>query len=247
MNILCIVPARKGSKGIIDKNIKLYNGYPLMYWSIKCALESKFNNMENVNMRIIVSTDDSQYSDIALKCGAECPFLRPFQYSCDLSPDIDFIKYTIDELKKENYFPDIIVQLRPTYPTRTTELLDECIKTFIEKRNKYDSLRTVIKVDKTPYKMYNIIGHDNENNENMVLKPLFDKVGDIEEPYNQCRQLLPTTYMHNGCIDILNTSILEQGTISGKNIYPIIMNSNETNDIDNMADWNNSLTTSGNL
>lgn len=253
INILCIVPARKGSKGIIDKNIKLYNGQPLMFWSIRCALTSKYYDTNNTKMRVIVSTDDEEYAHIAIKCGAECPFLRPMEYSCDFSPDIDFIKHTVDELKKtENYVADMIIQLRPTYPTRTTNFLDDCIKTFINVCNEYDSLRTVIKVEKTPYKMYNII-HDIDNNtynnsknaKKLLLKPLFDKVNDIEEPYNQCRQMLPTTYMHNGCIDILNSSILEQNTISGNNIYPIIMKSDETNDIDNINDWNKSLVAGG--
>ena len=91
--------------------------------------------------------------------------------------------------------PDFIVQLRPTYPTRKVEILDKTIELFIENRDKYDSLRTIIPFDKSPFKMYRIIDKD--------LVPLFKEVNGIEEPYNQCRQNLPNTYLHNGYIDIL--------------------------------------------
>jgi CMP-N-acetylneuraminic acid synthetase len=246
-NILCIIPARKGSKGIPNKNIKMYNEKPLIYWSIKCALNSKYYNNHlnndtnnNINMRVIVSTDDEEYQHIAIQCGAECQFLRPIEYSCDLSPDIDFMQYTTKTLKEtEDYTADIIVQLRPTYPNRSFELLDTCIETFINKRDKYDSLRTVVKMEKSPYKMYNIINDDDD--EKKRLKPLFNEVEGIKEPYNQCRQILPQVYLHNGCIDILNTNILKDNTVSGNYIYPFVMKSDETHDIDDVNDWNKSL------
>lgn len=71
MNILCIIPARSGSKGIPDKNIKLLNNKPLLAWSIIQAQESKHK------MKIFVSTDSEEYRDIAIKYGAEVPVLRP--------------------------------------------------------------------------------------------------------------------------------------------------------------------------
>jgi N-acylneuraminate cytidylyltransferase len=69
------------------------------------------------------------------------------------------------------------------------------------------------------------------------LVPLFKKVNNIEEPYNQCRQILPKCYLHNGYIDIFNTSILEDSTISGERIYPYVMNREDTLDIDEAKDW----------
>ena len=67
--------------------------------------------------------------------------------------------------------------------------------------------------------------------------PLFNKVNGIKEPYNQCRQVLPQTYLHNGYIDIMKTIILNNDTVSGKRIYPYIMNKEDTIDIDTMEDW----------
>ena len=226
MNILCIIPARSGSKGIKHKNIKLFRGKPLLIWSIIQAKQCKYN------MKILVSTDSEEYLNIAKKAGAEVPFLRPKELSGDLSTDYEFIKYTLDKLKeKEKYIPDIIVQLRPTYPTRKVEDLDRCIEIFIKEReNGYTSLRTIVPFEKSPYKMYTIKGNH--------LEPLFKDInGTLEEPYNRCRQELPQAFLHNGCIDIMNANIIHEGTISGNKIYGYIMNEEETKDIDYEKDW----------
>ena len=144
-------------------------------------------------MRIIVSTDSEKYSKLACEYGAECPFLRPSEISQDLSIDFEFIKHAVNWLKvNENYNPDIILQLRPTQPIRKVEDIDKCLDLFISNRDKYDSLRTVVPFEKSPYKMYRI------NNNNLV--PLFQEINDIIEPYNQCRQKLPQTFLHNGYI-----------------------------------------------
>ena len=223
MKILCLIPARSGSKGIKHKNIRNLSGKPLMAWSIEQAKNSKHS------MRIIVTTDSEEYAKIARDYGAETPFLRPSKISQDLSTDLEFIKHALEELKKEDYIPDFIVQLRPTYPTRKVETLNETIDLFIENRDKYDSLRTVIPFDKSPYKMYRI--------ENNILEPLFREVNGIKEPYNQCRQNLPNTYLHNGYIDILNTDLVNKGVISGEKIYPYLMTGNEYHDIDYEDDF----------
>tara|TARA_B110001469_G_scaffold127366_1_gene147954 strand:- start:4456 stop:5145 length:690 start_codon:yes stop_codon:yes gene_type:complete len=224
MKILCIIPARSGSKGLPNKNILNFKGIPMLVWSIKQAQQSNYNK----DIRIILSTNSEEYRQIGLKYGAEVPFLRPVEISGDLSTDYECIKHCLDYLEKDDYIPDFIIQLRPTYPTRKVEILNDCIKTFIEKRNEYDSLRTVIPFEKSPYKMYRVL--DNK------LKPLFNKVYSIIEPYNECRQKLPDTYLHNGYIDILNTNIVKNGTISGENIYPYIMSKNEYHDIDTLKD-----------
>lgn len=225
--ILCIIPARSGSKSLPHKNIKCFNGKPLLAWSIEQAKQCRFSSQ----MKIIVSTDSESYAKIARKWGAEVPFLRPTEISDDLSTDYECIKHTIDWLcENENYNPDLILQLRPTQPCRKVEDINKCLELFIKKRNEFDSLRTVVPADKSPFKMYSI-------SRNEELEPLFREVDNLKEPYNQCRQVLPTTYLHNGYIDILNTNILEKGTISGVKIYPYIMNQTDTIDIDTIEDW----------
>ena len=218
-NIVALIPCRSGSKGIIDKNIKIYKELPLMVHSINIAFQSKYIK------DVYVSSDSQKYNDIALQYGAKVTPLRPKNISDDLSPDIDTFKFFL------NYFDcDIIVHLRPTYPNRTVELLDDCIEKFINSYNNYDSLRTVIKIDKLPYKMYHI---DNNN-----LIPIIKEFNNLVEPYNQARQLFPTTYLHNGCIDIVKSKmIIENNILSGNNIYPYIMKDDENNDIDTIDDF----------
>ena len=225
MNILCIIPARSGSKGIKDKNIKNLSGKPLIAWSIEQALQSKYK------MKILVSTDSEKYQKIAIEYGAEAPFLRPTDISQDLSTDLELVEHCLGYLEEnENYHPDFIVQLRPTYPTRKVEILDETIKIFIEKRSQgFDSLRTIIPFDKSPFKMYTMNGTN--------LEPLFRNLGDLKEPYNQCRQNLPQAYLHNGYIDIFNTDIVKYDKISGDNIYGYVMTKNEYHDIDSIEDF----------
>ena len=228
--ILAIIPAREGSKGIKNKNIKLFNNKPLIYWSIKLAKECKYIN------RIICSTDSKKYAKIASQCGAETPFLRPSEISQDLSTDYELIEHCLNELKKENYIPDIIVQLRPTYPNRKLEILNETISLFLKNYNEYDSLRTIIPFNKSPFKMYRI--KKNINNNKLNLKPLFKKIDNIDEPYNRCRQELPKTYLHNGYIDIIKTdTVLKLKSVTGNNIYPYLMKEKEKDDIDTLKDW----------
>jgi CMP-N,N'-diacetyllegionaminic acid synthase len=225
IKILCIIPARSGSKGLPHKNIMDFKGKPLLSWSIEHAQQSKYSN----NIKIIVSTDSEKYAEISKQYGAEAPFIRPENISGDISTDFECIKHCVDWLKEnENYEPDIILHLRPTQPCRRVEHLNKAIETFIINRDIYDSLRSVIPIEKSPYKMYSI------NNEE--LTPLFNEVNNIKEPYNQARQLLPQCYLHNGYIDILNTDILTNNTISGTKIYPFVMDLDNNIDIDEKKD-----------
>ena len=225
MKILTIIPARSGSKGIPHKNIKFFKNKPLLEWSILQAKQSKYFNF----MKIVVSTDSLEYASIVKQ--PDVQFIhRPREIAQDNSIDIEFIHHAIKYLKDtENYEADIILQLRPTQPCRKVEDIDRCIELFYNKRDKYDSLRTVVKIEKTPYKMYKI--------ENNNLVPYLKTYGHIDEPYNICRQDLPDSYLHNGYIDIMNYSLLKQNKISGDKILPYIMEKTDTIDIDTVEDW----------
>lgn len=195
-----------------------------MAWSIEQALQCAYS------MRVIVTTDDPSYAEIAKAYGAEVPFLRPKEISQELSIDYEFIVHALDWLAKhEAYVPDFIVHLRPTYPTRTVEQLNDCIKTFLEHNDYYDSLRTVIPADQTPFRMYRVVSG--------VLKPICETLDGRPQPYNICRQELPQCYFHNCCIDIYKTTTIQSGTTSGARIYPYIMPADSTHDIDTPADF----------
>lgn len=223
--ILCLIPARSGSKGVPNKNIKNFKGKPLLAWSIEQAIQSKYE------MKIIVSTDSKEYAKISKDWGAEVPFLRPKNISGDLSNDYEFINHALTYLKNnENYIPDIILQLRPTQPCRKVKDIDNCLDLFIKNYKHYDSLRTVVEFEKSPYKMYKI--------KDEKLIPLYKEINGISEPFNQCRQILPKTYLHNGYIDIIKVKIIKNGKISGERIYPYVMKKTDTIDIDTINDWN---------
>ena len=223
--IVALIPARSGSKGIPDKNIKIYKEYPLMAHSIKIALESEYIN------EVYVSTDSIDYQNIAILYGAKVTPLRPPNISDDLSPDIETFQHFIQMFKdRDEKIPDIIIHLRPTYPNRKIDILNNCIELFINNYNNYDSLRSIVEIKKSPYKMYFI--------KNNHLIPFIENYNNLIEPYNQARQNFPLPYLHNGCIDIIKTdTIIKYNLLSGYNIYPFIMDENETDDIDILSDF----------
>lgn len=126
---LAFIPARGGSKGIPNKNIKLLNGMPLIYWSIKSAQESKKID------KVIVSTDSQEIEKIAIKFGVEV-LNRPKHVSNDKAKTIDVLKF------HENYLSNYenIVILQPTSPLRSESLIDNCID-IMENQN-YSNLAT---------------------------------------------------------------------------------------------------------
>lgn len=224
MIVHAVIPARSGSKGIPNKNIKDYCGKPLLAHSIDHAIQCK----PHID-RVIVSTDSEEYAEIARQYGAEVPFLRPSEISGDLSTDYEFIKHYLDYIDE---IPDLIVQLRPTYPNRKPDVIIDAISRMANNRSA-DSLRSVVKMEKSPYKMYRQSGDR--------LLPLFYEWDGLMEPYNSARQLLPDTYLHNGYIDIIRSDcVLKKGSISGDYIIPFEMDSEETDDIDTYADLNRS-------
>ncbi len=222
MIIYSLITARSGSKGIKDKNIINYNGFPLIYHSIKISNDCSYIN------KTFVSTDSEQYSTICKNYGAEVPFIRPANLAQDLSTDYEVFDHFINYLKNNNeILPDIILHLRPTYPNRNLDFLNKCIETYIKNFNNYDCLRTVCKFDKNPQKMYYI--------ENNNLIPYFKTYNNIKEPYNMPRQIFDQSYIHNGCIDLIKTNtLINLKSMTGNNIYPIIMN--EIDDIDSLDD-----------
>ena len=137
LKILAIIPARSGSKSIVNKNIIPYKGKPLIYHTIKASLNSKCIN------RVLVSTDSKRYQNIAKKFGAEAPFLRPKKISQDNSHDKDLVFHALQYLLRESYFPDLIIFLRPTTPNRNPKIIDKGIKYYLKNITKFDSMRSV--------------------------------------------------------------------------------------------------------
>ncbi len=139
MNILAIIPARGGSKGIKNKNIVKFCGKPLIYWTIKAAQNTKL--IDNV----IVSTDSKKIKEIVEKYNVDQISLRPKKYSTDNATTLSVLKYEVKKLEKHNYFPDIIVTLQPTSPLRNSKHIDTALKIFLKDKNA-DSLVSCVEV-----------------------------------------------------------------------------------------------------
>lgn len=140
MKIVAIIPARGGSKGIPNKNIKKFCGKPLIAWSIEAALKAKGVD------RVIVSTDSPEIQKVALKYGAEVPFLRPDKLAADNMGIEPVLQHVYEWLvENESYKSDALVLLMPTSPTRQVFHIEEAIKIF--KKIKADS---VVAVNETP-------------------------------------------------------------------------------------------------
>ena len=149
MNIVAIIPARKGSKSIKNKNISIYKNKPLIFHSIKTALSIKLID------RVLVSTNSKKYRKIAINYGAEAPFLRPENISKDTSLDRDFIIHAYNFLKfKEGYETDLFILLRPTTPNRKKKIVVKGIKFFLKKFKKVDSMRSLSLFNQPPEKFF---------------------------------------------------------------------------------------------
>src|ERR1044071_5352756 len=147
MDIIAIIPARGGSKGILRKNLRSINGISLVGWSVKHALASKLVT------RTIISSDDDEIISEAKKYGAEAPFIRPKELAEDHVLDIPVFQHALNYLKeKENYSPKIVVHLRPTAPYRKQGWIDDAIRLLVD-HPEADSVRSVSEPDKHPYRM----------------------------------------------------------------------------------------------
>jgi len=209
-DILALIPARGGSKGIPGKNIVMLGGQPLIAYSIQQAHRSSYVT------RTIVSTDDEAIAQVAREFGAEVPFYRPEEYSQDLSPDIEAFTHALNWLKEnEKYTPDLVVHLRPTGPVRDIEIIDKAVEAILADPNA-DSLRSVSSPFLTPYKMWRPA-------EDGYIQPVIRAEG-IHDSHSMPRQILPKIYWQNGYIDIVRPStVLEMHSMAGKRVIPYIV------------------------
>jgi len=220
MNVLAVIPARAGSKSVVNKNIRDFNGKPMLAYSIEHAKASKYIN------RVILSTDSREYALIGQEYGAEIPFIRPEEYATDEALDIDVFYHCLKFLKEnEGYRADVVVQLRPTYPIRNVEDIDKMIEVLLNDKE-IDSVRSIVTATEIPYKMW-------KRSEEGILKPILTE---IKEAYNMPRQALPKIYYQNASIDVTRGDIiLKERSMSGEKIYGYELSQNF--DIDTEEDF----------
>jgi N-acylneuraminate cytidylyltransferase len=223
--VLAIIPARSGSKGILGKNIRLFAGYPLIAYSIAAALQA-----ETVT-RVIVTTDDEEIAEVARRYGAGTPFMRPVELAGDRTLDLAVFQHALRWLAEhENYHPGVVVHLRPTTPVRPPGLVNRAVQLLLA-HPEADSVRGLTPAHQNPFKMWLMDGQDKP------IQPLVAVPG-IDEPYNAPRQVLPTAYAHTGLIDAMRpATILELNSMTGRIILPILFDPAYDADLDTLDDW----------
>ncbi len=217
-DIIALIPARGGSKGIPRKNITLVAGKPLIVWTIEAAQKSRLIT------RVVVSTDDEEIADISLKAGAEVPFLRPSSLAEDTTPAIPVIIHALDWLAaKDDYHPEYLALLQPTSPLRISNDIDNAILLALKK--KADSVIGVTEAESHPYWTRKI--HSDGRLAEFIHMP---------EEISR-RQDLPLAYVINGAIYIVQTGLLlEKKTLYTENSFAYTMPRERSMDIDTPFD-----------
>ena len=211
--LVALIPARSGSKGIRNKNIKLFCGKPLIQWSIEAALRSSFVD------RVIVSTDSQEYADLALNLGAEVPFLRPAKYAQDDSPSIDMILHALD------YIPEAknILLLQPTSPLRDHKDIESMYNFW--KSKPYLSIVSISKSKIHPSWMF-------ELNNDLTINSFTKEIKAFR------RQDLPDIYLINGSMYLASRDFLiKEKSFISPNTLGFIMPKEKSIDIDDEDDW----------
>ena len=209
---LAIIPARSGSKGIKNKNIKMLNGKPLLSYTIKAALDS------GIFDDIFVSTDSKEYAEIAIQYGASAPFLRPANIAGDNSLAKDYILHAIQSYKFIGKSFDYIAVLQPTSPLRTGVDIRNAVALLSD--NSCDSVVSICQTDYSPL-LCNVLPEDNS---------LYNF---IPEKNNKNRQMLSIYYRINGAIYLINSDVyLNTKNFYGKKSKAYIMEKERSIDID---------------
>jgi N-acylneuraminate cytidylyltransferase len=221
--IVALIPARAGSKRVTDKNIRPLAGHPLIAYSIAAALQSK------IFSAVIVSTDSPQYDEIARYYGADVPFLRPKEMAGDVSPDIEWLEYTLKRLQETGHEYDCFSILRPTSPFRLPKTIQRAWQAFLSEDG-VDSLRAVERCQQHPGKMWVVRGKR--------MTPLLP-LSPPEQPWHSSQyQSLPEVYVQNASLEIAWTRVvLEERTISGTVVMPFLTEGHEGFDVNNTYDW----------
>lgn len=217
MKILVIIPARGGSKGIPRKNIKPFNGKPLIYYSIDCARAICGDE------DICVSTDDAEIISAVEQYGLKVPFVRPAELATDTAGTYEVLLHALDFYEKRGKQYDVVLLLQNTSPFRTAEHVKEALRLYSPN---VDMVVSVKEASTNPY--YNCFVED----EKRYLHKLLDNTMFTR------RQDSPKVYEYNGAIYIMNAERLKQmHYVKFTRTIKYVMDEIHSVDLDNMIDW----------
>lgn len=212
---MSIIPARGGSKGVPKKNIRLIAGKPLIHYTIRASLESKYIN------HTVVSTDNNDIASIAKSEGATV-IKRPDEISRDDSPTMDVILHALEQCEIQGIHPAIVVLLQPTSPLRTSSDIDAAVELY--QQCECDSVISIVEANHPP--QWNMVI------DGSYLQPLFD-----QKSFKLRRQDLPKTYLPNGAIYIASVAtLIKNHSFDCQKTKPYIMSAEKSIDIDNEFD-----------
>ncbi len=215
---LAIIPARSGSKGLKDKNIKKLNGKPLLAYTIEAAIRSQIFD------EVHVSTDSRVYAEIAIQYGASVPFLRSGETATDTASSWDVVREVLQCYQKEGRTFDTVSLLQPTTPLRTSWDIQAAYDIF--KDRNANAVVSVCKVDHSPL-WCNTLPEDHSMS-NFISKELSI----------QPRQQLAAYYRINGAIYMMDVDYFNSiDDIYDRNCIAYIMDKERSIDIDDELDF----------
>ena len=218
--VLGIVPARGGSKGVPHKNIRVLAGSPLISYTIEAAKGSRLLT------HFVTSTDDQEIAEITRSLGSEV-LMRPVELATDDTPMFAVIHHVLETIKQSRRYYEYVVILQPTAPLRTSQHIDEVI-TLLQNSDA-DSVVSVSPVPGHFNPYWQFIVQDGELHL-FTGKPLSEII--------TRRQDLPETYTRNGAIYALRTALVfERGNLYGDHCIPYVMRAEESMNIDSEEDF----------
>lgn len=214
--ILAIIPARSGSKGIVNKNIRDFCGKPLLAYPIEIA------KISGIFDRIIVDTDSQEIARIARIYGAEVPYLRPKNLAGDNSSVIAAVLLLLKRLKNDGYEPEIISLLQTTSPLREVDDILNCYKLLLK-----PDVDSVVTICESHPRFYHLAGDGRLILVNKKTKNIIN------------RQQVPMGYILNGCIVYLikTAAFLKHKLFIYDGTYAIVCPKWRSVDLDNIEDW----------
>lgn len=220
MNVLGLIPARGGSKGIARKNVRILGGKPLMQWTIEAALDAR------TLTRIVVSTEDEEIAAIARSCGAAVPFIRPAELACDDTPTLPVVQHALRALSTRGEQFDAVCLLQPTNPFRKPSEIDHCVELLAA--SGADSVVSVLRVP-------------SEYNPHWVYFRAPDGTLELSmggtEPLAR-RQVLPAAFHRDGSVYVTRRDvILRENSLYGRRVLGYETTRANVVNIDTAADW----------
>jgi CMP-N,N'-diacetyllegionaminic acid synthase len=222
MNILGVIPARGGSKGIPRKNLTSLAGRPLIAYTFEAALTASSLS------RVIITTDDPEIADFARQSGVEVPFIRPADLAADDTPALPVIQHAVHHLdEQENWRADVVVYLQPTSPLRRAQHIQEAVSLLLE--NEADSVVSVMEV---PHHFNPLSVMKMDEGRLVSFYKQEGSVGPLR------RQDKPRVFARNGpaILATRRAVLMEQGTLYGARTLPYLMDAVDSVDIDTPFD-----------